>query len=522
MDELPSLALVAVLGCLPFEDLIRCRRVSKLWRHLIDHTVSKLELILFVETRPRPNWWEFNGEAVNLEHSVQANYSVFTSKPFFTMFRRIRRLFLSFNHFAFSQKLTNNLASNFGDTLEHLQIDFHTNGSLVSNREFKLSLNNLLSFSFSKKIRFESYPKDFNFSLDCNRLTHLYANSCLTNESKTMFARVASNLKVLFAADIFYEERIEFPNLEVLGCYEAPDTQFLVSCLPSLKEFHFLNSFPQSQTIAQRSINEFLGRIESEKRKVDVFWLGIKFTLKNSDRIFQFQIFAEKFGVRITSLTLDCFKENASTLNFKYLRYTGDYPVVYLDSFGDQLDEDLDQKLISDLAKILHTVFMYDVHRPLDELRVPNLFQFVSKLLVTKDLKQPDLDALPRIFPHLRVFQWRGMPTRIVDFSFVSRFKNLCLCSTRMAVPLASLDQMLTDCPHLNFVSFPGKEKAIYIQIFYRHLMQSDRRFGLGFKPNSRNLFYFKEKEELLGFLDINDLVIQEKSERNRKRMKVA
>ena len=237
MEQLPLLALVEVLKQLPYADLLRSRRVSKQWKHLIDHSVSKHELILFIETPRRSIWWEHSGAPINLANWIQVNRSVFISEPFFMIFKNVKRLLFSFNHFFFSQRFTHNLASNFDSTLEHLQIDFLVNWSLNESNVFRLALRNLQSFSFVGKNHVQVNSRFFLFSLNCDRLTQLYLSANLTLENNSMIARLASNLRVLSAWWINYKEPVEFPNLEVLICANAPSTQWLISCLPNLKRF---------------------------------------------------------------------------------------------------------------------------------------------------------------------------------------------------------------------------------------------------------------------------------------------
>lgn len=279
---------------------------------------------------PRPNWWEHSGEAVNLENCVQANYGVFLSEPFFTLFKGVKRLFLSFNVFFFNQELTDKLARHFSYSLENLQIDYLNSRSWEESRQFRLALRNLRTFCYSKQLRFGDCFESFIFSLDCDRLTHLYANTNITFERDSFIARVAPNLRVLFANWITYkEESLEFPNLELLLCCNAPGNKFLISNLPSLKEFHFASQFTQNLTEARHLIGDFLMAVEKKKRKLDVFWLGLKFNLDNLDRNLTALGCSRAVGPGIESKTLTylskTFKENSSMLNFNYTRYTGEF-----------------------------------------------------------------------------------------------------------------------------------------------------------------------------------------------------
>ena len=530
MEKLPCVALVEVLGHLPYGDLIRFRLVNKLWRHLIDHSVSKRELILFVETKPCSNWWVHSGAAIKLANSVQANYSIFTSKTFFEIFKGVKRLFLSFNHLFFSRKLTNNLASNFGATLQHLQIDCQSNSSLDESTTFPLTLRNLQSFSFLEKtVRFEFHSKAF-FSLDCDRLTHLYALSHLTLENNSMIAWLAPNLKVLAAKVINYTETLEFPNLEILSCSRAPETRFLATCLPKLKEFYFItNCFSADLIEAQHWIDEFLQGIEERQREVQVFWLGLKFTLENSDRLFDALVKTENPNggagmFDFTPKALNFFKENRSLINFHPIQYIDECWVKFSDSFGDQLDEQLDRELIENWKKDWHTVLIRsEFRRQFDVAKLSNLFQFVSRLSVSRILKQSEFDALPEIMPNLRIlYMNRALTSKSLenlDLSFVPKFKNLFKFEMFAPLSLATLDRMLTDCPYLYFVSFTNEAKEIYVRIHSRHLVPVGRRFQLSFTPTASERFYFKGKENFLEFLDINDFVLKE-NERKRKRMK--
>lgn len=514
MEQLPLLALVEVLEQLPYGDLLRSRRVSKQWKHLIDHSVSKHELVLFIETHRRPIWWEHSGAPINLANSIQVNYSVFISEPFFRLFKNVKRLLLSFNHFFFSQRLTNNLASNFGATLEHLQIDFLVNRSLEERNVFQLTLRNLQSFSFVGKTHLQVNSRIFRFLLNCDRLTHLNVGDNLTlNDS--MIARVASNLRVLSAWLINYEGPVEFPNLEVLMCYNAPSTQFLISSLPNLKKFVFAGDSRVSFIEAKRRFDEFLRSIEEQKRMVDVFWFGLKFTLENSDRLFETLAQTENHVFfQFTSKVLSFFKENRSLIDFN-LYHIGSKPVIFSHSFGDQLDEHADRELMENLSRSWYSIVLLEFSSQFNVAKLSNLFEFVSNVSISGNLKQIEFDALPAIFPNLRTFGITffcdSKSFEYVDFSFVSKLKSLYLFQLLAPLSLANLDQMLSECRYLYFVSFSNGQKNLYVRIRYRHLVQPEFRFELGFRQNPPESFYFKEKGSLLEFLDINGLVRKEK-----------
>lgn len=514
MDELPSVALVAVLDHLPYGDLVGCRLVNKLWRHLIDRSVSKRELILFVEMHRLPNWWQHSGEPVNLEHSVQANYRAFKSATFFAIFKGVKRLFLSFNYFYFNQKLTDKLARNFG-SLENLQIDYQFTHSLQdSSREFRLPLRSLKTFSLPKQL-LHINNRAFTFSLDCDRLTQLYANTDLTLESNSLIARVAPNLRVLFAGRINYEAPLEFPNLKLLWCYNAPGTQFLVTSLPNLSEFYFATQFVGAPTEAKHPISEFLERIKEAHRKMDVFWYGMKFTLENLDSNLDALAVRPSFAPAVLLKTLNYFKENASILNFNHLRYASKFRVDCSDwmNIGEaQLDEHADRELIDSLRKSLNSVLLRSSKSELNVAKLANLFQFVSKLYFTGLFRPTDLQALPTIFPNLRTLHCIPTSAMHMDPSFFSRFKHLSLLGVfDSLVSRAALDQMLTKCQHLVLVNIQGKQKHFRIRIVYKHVKPSRCGFRLRFlSPFSPTKNSFKENDELLAILDRNEMLLKE------------
>lgn len=314
MDELPSASLVAILEHLPPRDLVRCRLVNKLWKHLIDSSIKKSELILFIGTNPQPHWWMYSGESVNLENSIQADCCAFTSESFFNLFKRVKRLFLSCNVLLFIQYWTDNFSWHFSDTLEHLQIDYLTVYSPEQNHPLDLTLKNLRTFCYSRQLSMISC-KSIAVSLDSDRLTQLHANIDLSFESNSMISRFASNLRVLFANQIAYTEPLEFPNLERLGCCNAPDFRFLVYCLPSLKEFFFSTHFTKNKREIEHSITDFLRTIEWARRKVKVFWFGMRFTLANTDQNLGALLFFEQKTIcGLDSTSLDYFKRERSHL----------------------------------------------------------------------------------------------------------------------------------------------------------------------------------------------------------------
>ena len=518
MNELPLVALVVVLKQLPYPDLVRCRSVSKLWRHLIDHSVDKQELILFVETHRRPLWWEHNGKQINLQNSLQANFSVFESKPFFTLFKWVKRLFLSFNYFYFSQHWTNNLAMNLG-SLQNLQIDYQVPISLSESglTKFRLALQNLKTFCFSPFL----FPKEqmerlFEFWLDCDRLTHLYTKTDFIFESNSMIDQVAPNLRVFFAGQIDYKEPLNFPNLETLGACNAPDTQFLVQNFPSLKEFYFAITFTlaSTETEANDSIREFLVNIEMAKREVNVYWQGMKFTRENLDRNIQALVRTtnggtEPIAILFTDKSLNYFKANPSILDFKHLAYSGDHTACLTESFEVQLDEHVDPDLIKGLREKFYSVYINDLNRQLDVPKLGNLFQFVSILRVLGDPshKQTAYNTLPAIFPNVRMLGLFSVEW--VDLSFVSEFKHLYSLNLKKPLSWTVLDRIITNCPFLFVVYYRQKEKQIYVNRIYKYIEAPERRFQLRFPTGlSSETLFFKEKSQLLECMLKNGLLL--------------
>ena len=518
MDELPSLVLVALLEHLPYADLLRCRQVSKLWKQLIDHSVSKHQLILFVEANRQPTWWEHNGEPVNLANSLKANYSTFKSATFFEIFKSVKSLLLSFGHFFGSESLVDSLTSHFGDILEHLQIDCQSNSSLEGDqREFKLALKNLQTFCFHTKSRFRNFFKPFDlWPVQCDRLTQLYTDAEIASEvsqtidHRLLIAQLAPNLTVLFANRISLEsleslgETLTFPRLQCLGCGEAPDAQFLTFALPSLSEFHFVTGLVDDLPEARRSIDEFLKFVKRQGRKVDVFWLGMKFTLENLDRNLAVLSQLKPFGTVCTATTVAYFKENRSILNFD--RRSVDLPIFYSDTLANQLNDQVDRQLISSLRRCLSTVFLEESHRELDVPKLAGLFKLVNKLVLTQ-LKRNQFDALPTIFPYLRVFYLSLRVVQNIDLTFVSAFKSLYLFHVDSPPPLATLSQLLTKCRYLHLVSFEHGDREIVIRIGCRYVVPSERRFDLRLSLTSENGMHFDTKENLLEYLFDNQLV---------------
>lgn len=505
MGELPLLALVSLLDQLPLGDAVRYRRVSKQWRHLIDHSIYKRELVLFVECEPHPDWWEYSGEAINLKNSVRANFGAFESDSFFALFKGVRRLFLSFNHLTFSQELTDNLATFFGGTLEHLHVDFRSNSS-VSHKEtkFKLSLANLQTFYFAQATQYESRLRNFQFSLDCDRLTHLYTNGCLKVENDSNIVKIALNLRVLFVTEIIFRIDIKFPNLEIFGCSKKPDIELFTFYFPNLREFHYIHPASGHIVEPRYAIKSLLREIEEEEITLDVFWIGLRFTLENFDQIFKA---LEKHSVLgFTSNTLSYFKENVDAPDFKPICHTEDL-VHYSDSFGDQLDE-LNRELVEKLAKCWRTVRIKYFKQPFDVAKLSDAFRFVNKLTVSRILKPSEFEALPVIFSNLQIFDLNSNSSEPVDLSFVSQFKNLYLFNTQLTPSSATVDHLITDCPHLYLLSF-GSEKQITIRFRYRVHWQTQQRFQLIYK-DEKVVFFLKSEEAILEFLFLNQYVKSE------------
>lgn len=513
MDELPSVALVNVLDHLPYRDLIRCRLVNKLWRYLIHRSVSKRELILFIETHPQVHLWKHSGETVNLENSIQVNFSVFESETFYELFKSVKSLFLSFNYFFLrNQELVDNLARNFSDTLENLQIDYQSMGTLELDRKLNLTLKNLKTVCFSREPNHPIGPHwYFDLTLDFVRLTHFYTHTDLAFEHDTLIARIAPNLRVLFANWISYAYPLEFPNLERFGCCNAPGTQYLVSGLPNLKEFYFATHFTTNSTEAKEPIREFLIEIERQNKNVDVFWFGMKFTLENLDRNLDAFIIIGKSGPGIGLKTLNYFKENSPILNFDYLPYTGEPALIYFDSFVNLFDEKADRELIKKLRINLRTVFMREFKQEFDVPKLANLFYSVSTVLISQTSpKQTQFNILPMIFPNLRsLFLGPSSPVD-TDFSFIFKLKNLYLLRVACLVPVEVLDQALINCKRLHLGAFGPIENRYIFTVGYRYISLPENRFDLRvFSICQLTPIYFKEKEELFEYLDKNNLIFK-------------
>ena len=67
--NLPDVALIRVLNCLPVCDQLNVRLVCKHWKLITDSFVRKDELVLFLEIYPRPVYWFHNGRKVDLANS---------------------------------------------------------------------------------------------------------------------------------------------------------------------------------------------------------------------------------------------------------------------------------------------------------------------------------------------------------------------------------------------------------------------------------------------------------------------
>ena len=519
VNELPSLALLMVLEHLPTGDLVRCRRVNKLWRHLIDHSVIKRQLVLFVESDPRPHWWVHRGgEAIDLEEAIQANYAVFESETFFGLFKRVRRMFLSFNNFYFKQEWADKFANHFGATLEHLQIDYEATTSLSGSRtEFRMALKNLLTFCFSERSYCLDFPWPFTIRVDSNRLTHLYDdNSDLVFRSNTFIARIAPNLRELFVQRIIYEEPLEFPNLQRLGCCNPPSSSFLTACLPSLREFYFPTNFAVNRNEVSQSVRALVWRTENEARNLDVFWFGMKFTQENLTRnlyaISQIAHEQERYPAPVvTAETLDYFRENRSIFNFYHLRYGGQYSIFYSDSFADRLDVNMDRELVESLRANLFSVFTWDLKREFDVPKLAGLFQCVSRALMSSIGDRQQYEHLSTIFPNLRRLTLGYEMPKELDFSFLSRFKSLFALAVMRPLSLLVVDQILTNCQYLYgfTASSQESENPYFVRRGYRHIIPPEKRFDVRFPSLESEAVFFKEKEEVLEYLAKNRFALK-------------
>ena len=67
--NLPDVALIRVLNCLSVYDQLNARLVCRRWKFIVDSSVRKDELVLFLEIYPRPVYWFHNGREVDLGNS---------------------------------------------------------------------------------------------------------------------------------------------------------------------------------------------------------------------------------------------------------------------------------------------------------------------------------------------------------------------------------------------------------------------------------------------------------------------
>ena len=428
-------------------------------------------------------------------------------------------MFLSFDNFCFKPEWADKFVNHFGSTLEHLQIDYEVTTSFSgSTTKFRLALKNLRTFCFSEKTNLIDFKRPFTVVVDSNRLTHLYnTKTSFTFRSNTMISRIAPNLRELFVDRIIYEEPLEFPNLQRLGCRNAPSSPFLTACLPSLREFYFLTNFYRNLNEACESISELVSRTEREKRNLDVFWFGMKFTQENLVRnlyaISQIDHEQENYPTPVaTAETLDYFRENRSIFNFYHLRYGGLYSIFYSDSFADRLDENVDRDLIGSLKASLYSVFTWDeLKREFNVSKLADLFQFVSRAVVANLSDRQEYEHLPTIFPNLRILALDEKFPKELDLFFLSRFKSLFSFSVERPLSLLGIDQILANCQYLCcfMVSLEDEGKSYLVRRGYRHIRTPEKRFDVRFSSSTSEPVFFKEKEQVLEYLDRNQLAFK-------------
>ena len=94
-----------------------------------------------------------------------------------------------------------------------------------------------------------------------------------------------------------------------------------------------------------------------------------------------------------------------------------------------------------------------------------------------------------------------------IDLAFVSQFENLYIfVFWKSQVSPAALNQILSRCRHLHYVSFGARQKKVIIKIIkiikigYPHVLPAERRLELKVSVDSEAI-YFKEMERLLDFL---------------------
>ena len=461
---LPEVALIRVLNCLSVRDQLNVRLVCRHWKLIIDSSVQRNELILFLEMYPRPAYWYHDGSEVDLGNAfLITDLAVMKNEFFLRCFRKVRRLMIAHRLDDSSHQFIEQIQVSFLQ-LEHLQFsafDSKSSRSGFRNQAFKhnLDLPNLRTFY--------SQARDMPSGFHCPKLTELfvYSNLVINESTDEKTKSCIQNLRLLMVWQLTYPRGFEFSNLKIFY-FDKPSSIYL-SDFSRLEEIHYFNN----SSFLYFELKDYLENIFEQKRSLKLDRPRIYFD--------GFQLGDQKSFETLNAYLHSDEPLCALDLNEHILRLTRDSPSFWkfnLLSKELQLSNSLDDDLI-DLFEddvfvegMLKSVTEITFEQRLSkkslnffDLYLVDRFRYVFAVGINVELSQALLDQLPDAMQNLVNFDYEPtfFSNYILNFQFLGRFNSLH--SFYVHHHLISMDELrftFENCKFINRIYFERSNKA--------------------------------------------------------------
>ena len=454
--DLPEVVLIEVINHLPVKDQLNARLVCRYWKQITDSSVRRDELILFLESYPRPVCWHHDGTEANLGNAFLVNKPDYLSSEFpLRFFHKLRRLMIVTKINTTSKQIFEQVQSPYKQ-LEHLQFTWLTYKCLIPPSRLvvyktKLHLVNLRTFY--------SQAGDLPIGLHCPKLIELYVNSHLNiSEATDRKTRLCiQGLKTLLVHKLSYPPNFEFSNLEVFY-FNEPSPSITLSDFPCLKEIHYLEI---ASIVNQGGLKDALNNLLEQKRSLKrdqlrVYFDGFELNTRADLQVleaYRDEPNRPLLRLNLNESVLPFMKENSLRLKFssflcKELR------------MSDRLDDELIGlcEVGGPVESMFRTAQCIIFDRPLAKeslnlFELFDLFRYVCVVSVHIELSQVQLDRLSDALPNLVFFYYHPIffQNHFLNFQFIAKFKSLhCFRVYHHLLSIDELRLVLKNCRFIN------------------------------------------------------------------------
>ena len=467
--DLPELALIRVLNCLPLHDQLNARLVCRHWKRVTDSSARKDELVLFLEIYPRPVYWFHDGREVDLGNAfLISNLEALKNEFFLSYFCRVSRLMIAHRVNASSNQFVEQIQSFL--QLEHLQFcSFGSRTHLSCFRnlvyETNLHLPNLRTFY--------SHAVDRPRKIHCPKLTELFIYSELTIDDRTdeQTKLCIQNLRLLLVWRLVsYPKGFEFSNLEVFY-FNRPCHPILLSDFPRLKEIHYFHTFGYFFELPNHLKNLLKQKRRLKRNQLRIYFDGFELEDKNGFKTLSHYLPPGQdsllSGMNLNEHILRLVQESPSFCKFDLLSKR---LLVNEAVYEELIDLPTDDLLVESMLKsTIEVTFEQPLStESLNFFYLSDRLRNISCVRVSLEMSQTQLDLLPDALPHLVNFFYdpKFFGSHILNFQFVGRFKSLQFLT--FYYRLISMDELrlvFEKCKFLYLISLARPNKA-YIRIF--------------------------------------------------------